>query len=286
MSINPILKREMTVQSRSYGMPLMIACVNLALFVAVIAGCFGLMTRMRISAQTAYGYFLLLYAAACGISFLLLLFVTPSLTAGSISMERSMETLDLMLTTQLSPARIVIGKLTASAFTLGVLLCSSAPALLLPLLYGGVRVQEVIVLLMILALEALVLLCVGIFASSLTAHPGRATAAAYGMTAGLCAGLPVLSLLLAPFCTEGSNDSAYLLLLDPVMSVTAAVCMQTGRPWVLSELFEALSLQPDPAFLRFFVPLSLLFQLALAFILTLFAISNISPKRLVKRRRL
>lgn len=279
MNINPILKREIMVQSRSLRLPMLVSGINLLLFMTALLGMFGILSRMQLLAEREYGSFLALYGTVVFLAFILLLFVTPSLTAGSISMERSMETLDLMLTTQMSPLRIMTGKLSASAFSVCILLCSCVPVMLLPLVYGGISFPEVAALFLVFALEALVLLCIGLFASSLSRNTVRATAGAYGITAALCIGFPVLSLLLSPFFRTGGNYFACLLLLNPAACVGSMVAEQTGYGELLPEIFRRMSFVPGSALVRFFVPVSLLSQLALAFILLLLSVVNITPKR-------
>ena len=283
MQLNPILRREITVQSRGVTLPLMVSGINLVLFLAALLGTFGVMTRMRLSSERMYGSFLLIYALVVALGFLLLLFVTPSMTASSISSERASQTLDLLLTTQLSPLRIVTGKLSAAAWKIFMLLCSSVPAMLLPLLYGGISASEVLAMLFVFGSEAAVFLCIGIYASTLSPHTARTTAAAYGITVGLCAGLPAVCLLISPFCRNGNNFAAYLLLFDPLINVICLLASQTGRKELFSELFYRLALEPDPAVLRFFVPLSLAVQLTAAFFLLLFTVIQITPRR-TKRR--
>lgn len=285
MQLNPILKREITVQSRGFTLPFMVSGINLALFLAALLGTFGVMTRMRLSSERMYGAFLLIYALVIALGFLLLLFITPSMTASSISSERASQTLDLLLTTQLSPWRIISGKLSAAAWKLCMLLCSSVPAMLLPLLYGGIGVSEAVAMLLVFAAEAAVLLCIGLYASTLSAHTARTTAAAYGITVGLCAGLPAVCLLISPFCRNGNNISAYLLLLDPLMNVLCLLASQTGYGELFSQLFHRLSLVPDPAVLRFFIPLSLAVQLTAAFFLLLLTVVNITPRRTKHRQK-
>lgn len=286
---NPILKREMTVQSRGLSLPLMVAGVNLLLFIAAFAGVFGILSRMQMTAQSRYGAFLAVYLLVLFLEFALLLFVTPSLTAGSISMERSMETLDLLLTTPLKPSRIIGGKLLAAAWTIFVLLASCIPAMLLPLIYGGIAVHEILLMLLVFLVEAAVLLCIGVFASSLFRNTVRSAAAAYGITAALCIGLPVASLLLSPFSETGRNWSAYFLVLDPLLAPFTEAARQTGREALVRELFLRFSLEPDSAFLRFLTPLSLACQLTMSFVLLLCTVMNLTPagsrKKYMKLRR-
>ncbi|MDO4264968.1 MAG: ABC transporter permease [Eubacteriales bacterium] len=279
------MKREITVQSRGFGLPLMVSGINMILFLAALVGTFGIITRMKLGTQSDYGAFLLIYAAVAFLVFILLLFVTPAMTAGSISMERSMQTLDLMLTTQLSPFHIITGKLCASAWTICVLLVSAIPAMLLPLLYGGISVPEVAVMLFVFAAEAIVLLCIGMYASALSAHTARATAMAYAFVFAVCIGLPVLCLLISPFVEEGNNYTAYLLLLDPLVCVGSLIARQTGRDAVLTNIFAYLSLEPEGAFIRYFVPLSLASQLTGSVFLVMLSVVRITPKRKIFAER-
>lgn len=279
MNINPILKREITVQSRSLGLPLLVLTVNGLLFLAGLSGIFGLTARMRYGIGADYGDFLLLYALVLSLSFLLLLFVTPSLTAGSISGERAAKTLDIMLTTQLGPAGIILGRLSASGAFFLTLLFSSIPPMLLPLLYGGVSVFGVLGIWTVFALTALLLLSVGIFASTLSGHTARTTAAAYGIVFGLCAGLPAICFFLAPFLGAGSRYMGVLLLLDPVFCVGKLLLWEIGREQYFYQLMERLVFAENSAFLRYFVPLSLLAQLSLSFILLVAAVLRITPRR-------
>ena len=70
--------------------------------------------QVRVSAQIQSRSFLDLYVFVAVIGFLMLVFLMPALTAGSISGERERQTLDIMMTTMVSRWDIVSGKLLAS----------------------------------------------------------------------------------------------------------------------------------------------------------------------------
>ena len=72
------------------------------------------------------------------IEFILLMFIVPAVTAASISGERERQTLDLMLTTQMTAAQIVTGKLMGALSSLFVLILSSFPAVAMVFVYGGI----------------------------------------------------------------------------------------------------------------------------------------------------
>lgn len=279
MRLNPIFERELAVQSRSYFLPLLVVIVNAVLFLAGLLGIFGVITRMQLSAEHDYGAFLGIYAMVALLSFGLLVLITPSLAAGALSGERQTGTLDLLLTTQMSPLQIVTGKLSSCAWMLAVLICSALPALLIPPVFGGVSMSRTLLLLAVFFAEAVYLLSVGIFAGSFGRSQIRSNALAYGMTAALCIGTLLIAVLLRPFAEAGHNGAAYLLVLNPFATLLGMLLQILGEGRMLQAAFGDLNLAADSAFLRFFVPLSLLFQLALSFLLILASVINITPVR-------
>lgn len=279
MRMNPILRKELTVQSRSYGLPLMVSLINAVLLLAGLLGAFGILTRMQLGGESEYGAFLKIYAMAGLLAFALVLFITPSLTAGSICSERQTQTLDLLLTTQMSPAEIIFGTFSAAAWMLAALLCSAVPALLVPLMYGGVTLLQTFLFLLVLILEAAFLLIIGLFASARTHSVMHSTAIAYGILAALIIGTLLLALLARPFCEAGKNYTAYVLVLNPLVTVAGLLTSQIGEGQAVGLLFGELGLLPDAAFLHFFVWISLSFQAALAFALFVGAVLGITPER-------
>lgn len=91
----------------------------------------------------------------------------PGLAAGSIAGERERQTLDLLLTTPLTAARIVAGKFAAGFGLAGLFLLTALPLLSLSFLMGAVAVEEVLVALAILAALVVALCGVGLYASAL-----------------------------------------------------------------------------------------------------------------------
>ena len=56
----------------------------------------------------------MMFAVLTILQMALVLFITPSLTAGAISSEREKQTLNILLTTTQSSTQIIIGKLFSS----------------------------------------------------------------------------------------------------------------------------------------------------------------------------
>jgi len=136
--------------------------------------------------MTAGGFFIYLEAAGLGgeaITFralaimlivmiseqaALLFVVTPAFTANTVSGERERQTLDVLLTTRMTPQEIVFGKFL-SVITLEVLLIlSTIPFLSLVFIYGGINFFQLLGLVAVLICEVAYVASFGVFFSALT----------------------------------------------------------------------------------------------------------------------
>ena len=123
-------------------MPLIILVFNGILAVVALLNMYSAVAQVRISASVQYSSFLQLYAFVATLEFLLLMFIMPALTSGSISGERERQTLELLFTTRMTPKDIVMGKLFSALSQLMVLIVSSFPILLLTFVYGSMDLMD------------------------------------------------------------------------------------------------------------------------------------------------
>ncbi|MBI4578781.1 MAG: ABC transporter permease subunit, partial [Planctomycetes bacterium] len=91
--------------------------------------------------------------------------LSPVFTAGAISQEKDAETFNVLLTTPLSNAQIVLGSLLSRLFFVIVLLISGLPIFCITMLYGGVTADQVFLSFGIAACTALLMGAVAIFVS-------------------------------------------------------------------------------------------------------------------------
>jgi|Deesub1362A_J573_1020465.scaffolds.fasta_scaffold00957_9 ABC-type transport system involved in multi-copper enzyme maturation permease subunit len=132
---------------------------------------------------------------------ILLAFVTPGLTAGSISGERERQTLNVLLLTDLSPARIVAGKMISScAFTI-LLVLATLPLYGIVLVFGGVAPAQLGGVFGFYLATMFLFAAVGTTCSAHFKRTGTSTVTAYGITAFLMAGTGFL----AAFIYEAAN---------------------------------------------------------------------------------
>jgi len=114
------------------------------------------------------------------------------LSADSISRERREGTLGLLLLTDLNPRQIVYGKLVSCGLTSFLVLLGALPALMVPVLAGGVRGEEAAIIGLGLLNALFVSLAAGLWVSAVFRERHHAVAAALGLIAALAFGGEVL----------------------------------------------------------------------------------------------
>ena len=125
MMRNPVYSREMKVSSRSIRLPLIIVLFNGILSMVTLLNMYSAVAQVESTAVIQYSSFMDMYEFVTTIEFILLMFIVPAVTAASISGERERQTLELMLTTQMTASQVVIGKLMSALSTLLLLIVSS-----------------------------------------------------------------------------------------------------------------------------------------------------------------
>ncbi len=215
MRINPVYRQESRTSARSFRLPLIIFSFNTVLAVVAFFYMYSLIERVRRTAELLYSSFLNLYIFVAAIEFVLLLIIIPAMTSGSISGEKERKTLDIMLTTQLKAADVVIGKLMSCLTTAVVLIISSFPVLSLVFIYGGVGAGDIALLMICYASTALLTGCIGIFCSSCFERTTFSTVTSYLIVAAIVMGTLVVRV-------------PVLLMFNPVTLFGLALEGQTG----------------------------------------------------------
>lgn len=232
MKNNPVYKREMAVRARSFRIPLLLMVFNGILAAAALLNMYSSVVQVKVSNRVHYESFLQLYAFVATLEFLLLMFIMPALTSGGISGERERHTLDLMFTTRLTAADIVLGKLASALSQLLVMAFSSFPILLLTFVYGSMGFEELILLMICYVTAALFCGSLGIFASAFMKRSTFSNVFTYGTLLVLVAGTYLLNQFLLGVSEMEVNSmviqagesrpvpnsgwAVYLLLLNPV----------------------------------------------------------------------
>ena len=284
MTTNPVYRREMMVSSRSIRLPLIIAGFNLILAAFTLVSMFAAINSAKINAQIDYATFLNIFKYVTIIEFALMIFTTPALTAGSISTEREHRTLDLMLTTKLTPARIIMGKIEASISSIGVLFISSLPILALVFAYGGITVSSLVYILISFAGVIIFTASIGIYASSISRRTVAATAVAYAIVLIFIGGSAGLTILINNL-TGSAGNWIFTFVTNPVATFYVIISFVTGNKNVLVQLASQLGTSTKGiGALKFFV-LGMVIQFIISVIFILLSVKHVDTKVVKKYRK-
>lgn len=300
MKMNPVYKRETMVSARSFRLAMTLVIFNSILALVILLNMYSVVERVKLTADIQYSSFTNLYVFVAVVEFVMLMFIMPALTAGSISGERERQTLDILLTTTMKPSEIIWGKLLSSFSTMFLMVVSSFPLLAVSFVYGGVMIYDVFLLLLCYLAVALLCGSMGICFSSLFKRSTIATVVSYGVLVFIGAGTYAVNIFMLSLArlnvnssyvssingvTDQANSGAflYLLLLNPVATFYVMINRQAGDSQVLNSLNNWFGPHPDNFIMNNWVLLSILIQILLAAIFIFIAIKGISQS---KRKRI
>lgn len=242
MKFNPVYKKELKLSVRSKKLPVIIVLYN-----AILAGfsllafytIFGVIGRYGVE----YSSVLQLYAAISVMQIILVVFIVPSLTAGSIASEREKQTLEILLTTKLSSGQIVRGKLLSSISDLILVVFSSIPVMAIVFSIGGVSVKDLCQLILMIVVTAIFVGSIGIFMSARFKKTMAATICTYAVILVLGIGYPLFIMLFSKIVELNdwrTNIGAlsYICLLHPGVTLVVMLSNQFSSAADLMTIFE------------------------------------------------
>ncbi|MED1791764.1 ABC transporter permease [Brevibacillus nitrificans] len=120
-------------------------------------------------------------------------FVVPGLTAGVISGERERQTLSILLTTNVSATRLILGKWLASLSFMIFLVFSTVPLYAIVFLYGGISPTQLLQVFGFYLITMFGVGSVGVLLSTLIKRTGIATVISYAIIFGYAIGSSLLA---------------------------------------------------------------------------------------------
>ncbi|HEX7197778.1 MAG TPA: ABC transporter permease subunit, partial [Candidatus Limnocylindria bacterium] len=136
---------------------------------------------------------------------ILVCFIAPAFTAGQISLEREKQTLDLLISTPMRPAAIVIGKLVAALAFVVLMIVAAIPITAIVLMYGGASVEDIVRQQLVLLVTALFLGAIGLFFSALLKRTQAATVLTYITVLALTLGTTMLFIFWTVVANQTDN---------------------------------------------------------------------------------
>lgn len=192
---NPVLAKEIKLRFRSSKSFTGVLFYLIAMCIFV----FGFIYTTTSLAGTAYfkpSESVILFIFLTFIQLGLVLFITPGLTAGTISGERERQTLPMLLTTSQSSFQIVTGKLLSSVLFLLLLIIAGLPVYSMVFLFGGISPVLFVKSLFFLFVTLLAIGSLGVLFSTLIRRTTVSMIVTYGSMLFFTAVIPFLFLII------------------------------------------------------------------------------------------
>jgi ABC-2 type transport system permease protein len=195
MRVNPVLRNESKLTVRTPRFTIM-----LFIYIAILSA--GTLLFYNSYSNDIYASGLnmqgsvMLYIGMAIAQAVLLMFIVPSLTSTSICSEREKQTLDILLSTRLSTFQIIIGKLLASSLKVIMLIVCTIPLYAVCALIGGVRISNILVLILSFIINTIFVGAIGVFVSTYVKTSKVATALTYAIVLFLFVGTIVIAYII------------------------------------------------------------------------------------------
>lgn len=207
---SPILVKEMRSTMRSgrtfaslTAFLLFLAGLTLLVYFSVTQTFNG---RMNASAEAGRTIFSVLSF----FELLMLAFVAPALTAGSVAGEYQRQTFDMLMATPLSTRQVLVGKFTSALSYLFLLMIAAIPINYVAFLFGGVGTDSILWWVGLQIAVVFLLGALGLMMSTLFKSPNTANAATYGMLLLVFVIAPLLMIFLGLSFSFSSNSPNWI----------------------------------------------------------------------------
>lgn len=296
MKLNPVYKKELKLSVRNKKLPIIIVLYNAVLTAFSLMAFYATFGSGVYSGMMGYGRIvnyaavLELYVAIAIMQIILVVFIAPALTAGSIAGERERQTLDILLTTKLTSGQIIRGKLLSSISDLILVVFSSIPVMAIVFSIGGVRIKDLCQLILLIVIIAILAGSIGIFMSAVFKKTMVATIATYSVILIFGLGYPLFVLLMnsiaeANAWTVDLGFLSYVCLLNPGISLGVMLLTQFSNGGIISELFTQFGVTNTWISEKWFW-LSIVLQMAVSVVFLLMAQVVLNPIKKPKKGKI
>ena len=288
MKLNPVFQSEVRRNSRSIRISWIIFGGNLLLAGIVAVSFLGAGSIQGYISAGQYQIPIRCHMLMCYALFFMECLLIPGIAGSSIAGERERRTLDILLTTNLNPWRIIIGKLEASLSLVFLLAFSTLPSMAMVMIFGGVGLIELLTEVAFLVVTGIFIGSIGIFCSAMCKKTNMATILSYLMVVVLVIGT-VLALIfwyylltvrmenIGVYSEVNVGVGIYLLLLNPLVPYFGLISGQLGSCNELQIMVSSFGDFSNSWGVQHMVMLGILVQLILSGLLLIIAGKRINP---------
>ncbi len=301
---NAVLYKDMVVRAKRSNMSVLIFVINLLLSIAAVITLIVINTSLAgfssVSPYVLPWFFIIIVFCESA----LVCLVIPPASSTAISSEREHQTLDVLITTNMRPLEIILGKYLSCLIYVVFVLLSTLPMLSIVFIYGSIGFLQLLAVLGSIIAISMFLASIGIYFSSVCQKSSTATILSFLVFGVLIFGSIVIVLLVALFVDiinsannlYGSNALSYdpaffLLYLNPATTVFDALGRtigynidNTGVSGMDYIGENVTNYNASNFFLAFWTPISIVVQLGVSVLFLLGAARNLDPSRKVKYR--
>ena len=197
LRFNPVMRKELRARMRGIR-----AFVILSIYLSLMSAVAILLYLIFVPQVQATGSVAIgtigrdLFRGMVALELLLIIFIAPAFTAGSITGERDANTYDLIRMTMIPSPAFIIGKLESAIGYILLLMCATAPLLALAFLFGGVSQLELALSFELVVVTSLLFGAVGMYYSAGAERTLAASVRSYLTNLAFLFAIPLATLLL------------------------------------------------------------------------------------------
>ncbi len=306
---NAVLNKDLQVRARRDKFPVLIFIVNIILSIVVTVILLSINSSIfgygSVPNSLMTGFFIgcIIYSSA------LICLVVPPVSANTISGEREHQTLDVLLTTSMSPFEIVFGKYMTSIIYMALFLLSTLPALCIACIYGGINLLQIVAVLISVIIMAMYFAAFGVYFSAAVKKSSSATVLTFLIIGiSLFGTITIVALIYVAVSAHNSmlyvtptqnphywsaDPFMFLLYLNPMCTVFDAVGRIVGFPvdtppitgmdYIMKNV--ASSFPQSNILVRFWTPLSCAVQLFISGLMLKASANKLDPFRIRDKKR-
>ena len=293
--LNPVSQKEYMLMTRSIKMIVTVLIFNAILSIFGFAVFYSIINTAKYTGVVDYSSMLNLYYVMAFIEFVMVALIVPAISSGAISGEREKQTLDILLTTRMTPLKIVTGKLMSSIITIMLLIISSFPILALIFAFGGVSLSQLMLMALIMIVSAGYIGSISIMYSAVLKRTSSAGVASYGTVMGIYVGILVIvvgiyliktNILANSETIKNYNLSglAFLLLIDPAFTFFSWLTELSQVDYNTTTALNALGIHSELV-INNWITISMFVQLLISLLAIKKAESALKPAKKQKIRK-
>lgn len=177
-----------------------------------------------------------------------MLFIVPALSSTAICSEREKQTLDILLSSKLTPFQIIIGKVSASSLRVIILIISTMPLYAIGAIIGVVKISNILSLIVFFIVNTIFVSSIGVFVSTYIKTSKVSTALSYALVLFIYIGIIVITwaiLMITVYKMSMSGNTlttvpkaSPIVYLSPVVGFVSLLLNQVGLGIEFSSMFS------------------------------------------------